>query len=175
MCILFTSRKNNHSAGVTLLEVLLYVALSTGLLLTATSLASLAVEARVKNQTIAEVEKQGAQIVQRLGQSIRNAVAITSPATSTSASSLTLEMAESAANPTVFDLNNSVVRLQTGGGVPVSLSNSRVAVSDLVFYNYSYADTPGTISFSFTVTHKNENDRYLYNFSQTFYGTASLR
>lgn len=55
------------------------------------------------------------------------------------------------------------------------LINSRVTVSNLTFSNLSRPGTPGTVRIQFTLTHINPEGRQEYNFSKTFYDTATLR
>jgi type II secretory pathway pseudopilin PulG len=96
-------RVNHRSTGYTLIELLLYVSI-LGSLLTAISLYfSTSTESRVKNQSIAEVNLQGALIMDRITQIIRNADSITTPAVNTCANSLTLVVPTGALSPTIFD------------------------------------------------------------------------
>ncbi len=161
--------------GFTLIETLLYVALTSILLLALSAFLFILLESRIKNQTIAEVEQQGLQVMQLITQTVRNAEAITSPSIGTSASTVTLDVVTAANDPTVFDLSGGVLRITEGAGSPISLSNTHVTVSSLTVQNLSRASTPGTIRIFFTLTHVNPDGRNEYNFSKTFYASASLR
>lgn len=91
------------SSGYTLIELLLYVTI-LGSLLTAISLYfSTSTESRVKNQSIAEVNLQGALLAERITQTIRNADSISSPTTLACSNSLTLVVPTGALSPTIFD------------------------------------------------------------------------
>lgn len=162
-------------AGFTLIELLLYVAISSVMLLAISFFLQTLLESRIKNQTIAEVEQQGLQVMQIITQTTRNAEAITLPAQGASASSLTLDVITGASDPTVFDLSGGVIRIAEGAGSPVALTNSRVTVSSLSFSNLSRASTPGTVRISFTLTHVNPDGRNEYSFTKTFIGSATLR
>lgn len=171
--ILLKEIKNRH--GFTLVEIVLYLAIFTGILLTASSIFNTAMQSRVKSQTIAEVEQQGAQVVQLMTQTIRNATAINSPSTGASASSLSINVVSGVNSPTIFDLSTGQLRIKEGVATAVPLTNSRIVASSLIFYNLTRASTKGIISFQFTLTHVNPSNLQEYGYSKTFYGSASLR
>jgi type II secretory pathway component PulJ len=65
--------------GFTLIELLLYVSLTAILLLSITAFIGALLSARVKNASIAEVDQQGAQVMQQITQAVRNSEAIVAP------------------------------------------------------------------------------------------------
>jgi len=144
------------------------------MLVSVSVLFSIVLEARVKSQTILEIEQQGAQAASLIGQTIRNAEAITSPAPGSSSSSLTLDVVSAGADPTVFDLIGNTMRITEGGTVS-ALTNSRVTVSGLNFQNLTRSGTAGALRTSFTLTHYNPDNRKEYDYEKTFNFTASLR
>lgn len=161
--------------GFTLIELLLYMAIASIILLALSFIFSILLDSRVKNQTIAEVEQQGLQAMQIMTQTIRNAEAINFPSIGTTASSLSLDIITTANDPTVFDISSGVLRMTEGMGSATSLTNARVVVSGLSFYNLSRAGTPGTIRIQFTLTHLNPEGKSEYMFAKTFTGSATLR
>lgn len=168
-------QRSNIQGGFTLVELLLYVSIASVMLLVISVFLSTLLESRIKNQTIAEVEGQGIQVMQMITQTARNAEAITSPALGASASSLTLDVITAGSDPTIFDLASGVIRIKEGAGSAVALTNSRVTASALTFQNFSRTSTPGTIRIMFTLTYVNSSGRNEYTYSKTFYGSASLR
>lgn len=165
----------NLKKGFTLIELLLYVSIIGAVILSIAVFLSLLMQSRVKNQIIAEVEQQGIQVMQIITQTGRNAEAITSPALGTSASTLTFDVPTVANDPTTFDLANGAIRITEGAGSPISLTNSQVTASGLTFQNLSRTNTPGTIRIKFTLTSVNPSGRNEYNYSKTFYDSATLR
>mgnify|MGYP003393635783 CR=1 FL=1 len=161
--------------GFTLIELLLYVAISSVILLVTMFFLQTLLESRIKNQTIAEVEQQGLQSIQIITQAVRNAATINSPAQGASAASLSIDTYTAGNNPTIFDLSSGALQITEGASATVALTNSRVTVSALTFQNLSRASTPGTVRVQFTITQVNTSGRNEYNFSKTFYGSASLR
>ncbi len=141
--------RNSH-AGFTLIELLLYVSIIGAMILSVSGFLFLIMQSRVKNQTIAEVEQQGVSVIQLVTQTGRNAADTNFT--------------------TAFDLSGGVLRQDS-----IALTNSRVVASNLTFTNLSRVGTPGTIRIQFTLSHVNPAGRNEYDYSKTFYATASLR
>lgn len=163
------------SRGFTLVELLLYVTIVAIMIISISGLLSLLMQSRVKNQTVAEVEGQGVQIMQIATQTIRNATAINSPTIGTNGSSLSLNVTTPANSPTVFDLSGGTLRITEGANPATPLTNSQIVVSSLSFQNLSLAGTHGTVRIQFTLSYINASGRNEYDFNKTFYGTATLR
>jgi type II secretory pathway pseudopilin PulG len=102
--------------GYTLLELLLYVAIVGSLLTSITYFFGLMTDARVKNQSIAEVNDQGVAIMDYLAQTVRNASSITSPATGAVGTFLTLAVPTGSLSPTIFDISGTSMGYATDGG-----------------------------------------------------------
>ena len=171
-----TNYRRQPTKGFTLVELLLYVSLSSIILLSVSVFVTSLLEARVKNQVIAEVEQEGIQVLQIITQTGRNAVAINGPETGASSTSLSFNTVISGNNPTVFDLTEGAIRIKEGGDSPVVLTNKTlVTASALSFHNLTKPSTPGTVRISFTLTHINPSGRNAYNYSKTFYASASRR
>lgn len=165
--------KRHPPPGFTLIEMLLYVSISAVLLLSVTVLFQSLLDARVKNQAVAEVEQQGLQVMQIINQTVRNAAYIQSPATGTSAA--TLSVATSTASQTVFDVAADTLRITEGVATPVSLTNAYVEASGFSAFNLSTSTSPGTVRVEFTLTHVNTEGQNRNDVSRVFTGSASLR
>ncbi|MCX6795325.1 MAG: prepilin-type N-terminal cleavage/methylation domain-containing protein [Candidatus Falkowbacteria bacterium] len=165
----------NQKNGFTLIELMLYVAISSVILLLTSLFLSMLLESRVKNQTIAEVEQQGVQVMQIVTQTIRNANAMGTPANGATSTSLSINTILASTTPTLFDLSGGVVRIKEGTGAVIPLTNSDVTVTGLTFYNLSRASTPGIIKISFTISSLNPANRNEYSFSKFFTGAAAVR
>lgn len=161
--------------GFTLLELLLYIATSAAMLLIISGFLSVLLRARIKNQTMAEVEGQGQAVMQIITQTARNSSSINTPAQGASAASISFGTYTPANNPTVFDVVDGVLRIKEGAGAAVALTNSRVSVSGVSFQNLSRTGSPGTVRVQFTLTRINLGGRNEYEYAKTFTGSASLR
>lgn len=169
-------RKFQKNSGYTLIELILYISLSAIMLLAISMTLSTFLESRIKSQVISEVNGEGMQVMQLITQTIRNAKGINSPLIGTSDTSLSLSVIDPLKDPTIFDLSGGEIRIKEGANPEISLTNiSRVTSSGLLFENLSHALTPGTISVSFTLSHLNPSGKNEYNYSQSFYGSATLR
>lgn len=164
-------KKHTKNSGFTLIELLLYLAITPLILLAISLFLSLFFEARIKNQTISEVENQGIHVMNLITQTIRNAEAINTSLPD----SLSLDVVNIALDPTVFDLSGSILRITEGVQSPIALTNTRVNASGLTFQNLSRPSTPGIVRIQFTLSHINPEGKYEYNFTKIFYGSASVR
>ncbi|HNX10944.1 MAG TPA: type II secretion system protein [bacterium] len=162
-------------SGFTLIELLLYSALSGVIILAVSSFVFIIWQAQAKSQSISEVEQQGIQIMDNILRQVRNANAINSPTLTNTAAVLSLATSTPAANPIVIDQSGNYLRQTLGANPAVLLNNDRVVVSNLSFSNYGRTGTNGSIRVKFTLTHINPGGKNEYNYSQTFYGTASGR
>lgn len=171
----FFNKKINTSQGFTLLELLLYVAISSILLTTISLFLSTLLQSRIKNQTISEVDGQGMVAMELMAQIIRNADTVSAPAAGATGSSLTLTTTVPAQSPTVFDLAAGALRITEGATPAIPLTNSRITVSSLSFQNLSRAGTPGTIRIQFTISAVNNSGRNEYAYQKTFTASATLR
>jgi Tfp pilus assembly protein PilW len=162
--------------GLTLVEMLLYVAISSVILLSLSLFLVFLLGQRVKNQTIADVNQQGLQVMQLITQSIRNARSIDTPAIGSVSDTLSMTMPDGLLSPTVFDISNGTVRIREGAGAIVPLTNSHIVVSGLLFENISSTSTTErVVRVSFTIDHVNNNGRNENSFSKSFSGSATLR
>jgi len=165
----------NKQPGFTLIEMLLYIALSSIMLLALTQFFGLALSIRVKAQSVAEIEQQGAVVMKLMTQIIRNASAITAPTAGAASSSLTVTVPATAKSPTIFDLSNGILRVKEGASSTINLTDNRVAVSNLTFSNLSGTAERGTVRIRFTLSRINASSTNEYDYTQDFIGSATLR
>jgi Tfp pilus assembly protein PilW len=172
MKILKKSRFNRK--GFTLIEFLLYISITSVILTSLSVFLAMTLQSRTKNQTIAEVEQSGAQILSLITQTVRNSQGINSPVAGANSTSLSLDVIDVNQNPTVFSLSGSSFQVVENATV-TPLSYSRVVVSNLNFSNFSRGNTPGTIQIEFTLTRENPSGRNEFDYQKTFIGSAGLR
>jgi Tfp pilus assembly protein PilV len=162
--------------GLTLIEMLLYVSVCSVILLSLSSLLSLLLSSRVKNQSISNVNQQGIQIMQMVTQTIRNARSIDSPPLGGSDVLISITTGDPLKNPTVFSASGSALYIQEGSSAPTPLTNSRVLVSSTTFQNISSTSSSDRIiRFSFIINTVNQNNRQEYTYGKNFSGSATLR
>ncbi len=159
--------KCKKNRGASLIELIIYIALTSIMLVAINSFVFMVIEARSRNIVINEVEQQGAFAMQKISQYVRNADTIITPVAGSSASTLSVASAD-------FDLSSAILQI-TEGGSTVDLTNNRLIMSDLEFTNVSLGGTPGSLRIEFVLTYDNPGAKEDLNYSKKFYGAASLR
>lgn len=157
--------------GFTLVELLLYVFVASGILLSVVALVALLIQSRVKNQTISLVEQQGAQIIQLVTQEINNAKTITSPTVGNTANILQFQ-----------DINNQSQQVSLVSSTLFFNKNNKnyflnpttIQVSNLEVKNLGVAGHD-SVKIKFDLNYKNLSGLNHYSYSQTFYATANIR
>ena len=107
--------------------------------------------------------------------SIRHSEKVISPVVGGQSSALSLDMLEVLDDPTLYGLTGTSLTVKEGSASTVILTNPRVIISNLVFNNYSALPEHDSVRVSFTITYYNESGKQEYDYSKTFYGTASTR
>jgi hypothetical protein len=168
--------KKSKVKGFSLLEVLMYVSVSSVLLFSMTLFITFLLGSRVKSETIANVNYQGEQVMRLLTTTIRNGTSVISPSIGTGSASLSVTVTDPSLSPTVFDVSSGTIRIKEGGGPIIPLTNSRVVVSPLLFENVSSSSsTEKSIRISFTISHNNASGRSEYSYSRNFIGSATMK
>lgn len=137
-------------AGFTLVETLLFFGILSIMSGTIVAVYIATQEARIRQRSVAELEQTGTSLLEGMTKNIRRAEKILAPATNTTGSILTLQMAGNSEYPTIFasDTTGKFVNVQktsTSG-----LLTSRVTISNLSFRNV--ADANVAYSFDLTIT-----------------------
>ncbi len=163
---------NKKKSGFTLIETLLYLAIAGSLLLAISLSLAAVLQARVKYQTVSEVEQQGAFAVSVMTQAVRNAQIINQPPAGTGGSLLSLN---SSGGAVIFDGSGGSLTETVGSGSAISLLSPDINVTGLIFNNLSRPATPGIVQIQMTLNYNTDSTGEEYNYSSTFYDSASLR
>ncbi len=161
-------------AGYTLVELLLYIAIFGAVALAATSFFTVITTARTKNQSIAEVNDQGAMVMNAMLQTIHDATSITTPAAAGSGASLTLVVPTATLSPTIYNLSGTTLQIKEGAAAVVAITSSDVQITSLTFKNLTRAGTAGIVQVSFTMKHTNPSTLNEYEYQKTFTGSAEV-
>lgn len=167
-------KRQTSSGGFTLIELLLYVSIVGVLLISVSMFFATTSDARIKNQSISEVNQQGNAALDLITQTIRNADSVTLPATGATGSALNLNVPSAGQSPTIFNLNGTALQVKEGSSNAILLTNNKVALSSLTFKNLSRSGTPGVVQVSFTISRVNNSGKNEYDYQKTFTGTAAL-
>jgi prepilin-type N-terminal cleavage/methylation domain-containing protein len=162
------------SKGFTLIELILYVALSSIFMTAAVLFAWDIVYGRIRSFVEQEVNQNMRLASKRIAYEIRNASAINSTGTS-----LSLAMADSARNPTVIDISSGRIRIGYGssGSCPASspcfLTDNLVTASGITFTDFSSGTDSLNVRFTFTISKTGGPDEFQE--TQTYTSSAEVR
>lgn len=165
----------HHEAGVTLLELLVYVAIVGSLLTAVIIFAGTATDSQVKNQSIVEVNQQANAAIEYVTQTIRGASSVTLPLATTSGPQLTLVTPVAANNPTTLTVVNGVLTLTQGVAAPIALTGPKITVSNFTVTNVTRTGTSGLVRLSMTVARTNSSGLNSFDYAQPFQTTMGLR
>lgn len=168
-------KAKSNTRGHTLIELLLYISLSATILMAVSTFFGVVVNVRAKHQNVTEVNDQGLAAMSYMTRVIRNSKSINSPATGSTASTISINTASAVTSPTIFNVNNGTLQVKEGQSSYVAITNNRIKINNLQFTNVSAANTPGSIRVTFSAARSNTSGiqevRYIYDFE----GVASLR
>lgn len=119
--------------GATLIETLIYsalMALTIGAVVYAVT--TIVITSDELNEFIS-AEEEANFIIKKMEWALTGYEAINSPASGSSAESISINKYGYASNPIVFDLNSGSIRIKKGAGDPVILNSSRVTINSLSF------------------------------------------
>jgi len=152
--------------GFTLLEVLLYIAITATMLGGLVIFMALLTQARVKDQTITEVTAGGTQLLQFITQAVHNASAVSVVDSSTFA------ISDAAGNQSTIALSGAAVEWRANQAV-VPLTSNKIIVNKLVFTPVGEGNQ--AVRIELILASFNPSGRIESSFNQTWYATATLR
>lgn len=161
--------------GFTLIELLLYIGIISIFLTGAILFAWDVIYGRVKSSVQREVGANIRLASKRISYEIRSATGINLA----SGSTLSLGMADSSRNPTIFSLSGGRVYIGYGssGSCPTSspcaLTSNLVTIPTLIFTNRSTGSSSYNIEFDITVDSNAERKEWQY--SQSYSGSTEVR
>lgn len=161
--------------GFTLIELMLYIAISSIIILGVSATASILFSSRIKTQSVLEVEQQGQLVMEIMGQTIRNADDIVYPSLSTASSSLSVSFTAGTSTPTLFYISGGILKIKKSTNTESDLTNDRVVVSNLKVHNLSRTATPGILSISFNIKYNNLSSLNEYDYNRDFVISVALR
>lgn len=171
-----TKNKRGGQGGFTLLELMLYITLVAGILITATSFAWTIINSRTKAFAVQEVEQNARLILETITQSAHAAQDITQPAAGAAGATLALTMRDPLSSPTTFTPAGTALTVSAGAGPAVALHSANVQVTSLQFSNLSdAAGTSKNVTVRVTLSHRNPDNRAEWHYERTYTTTIELR
>lgn len=161
----------NSKKGFTLVEILLYIAILSTMILLILGFLTMAMNLKVKNETITEVDYQGAYIMSLILNRVKNAENISFPEKGSSSDELIFNSGES---EIIINAIGGVVYIKEGENDMININNNYVSISNLSFNNLGSEETSDSIQIIFEIERVNETGRMEYHFQRSFRGAASL-
>jgi Tfp pilus assembly protein PilE len=167
----------NMHKGFTLIELVLYIAIVSMMLITLIPFAWNIIEGGTKSSTQQEVFDNARYISEQIKYQIRNAIGINSVAPT----QISLVTADSTTNPTIISLTGTDMTMKLGNGGSINLNSANAtisAVSGVIFTNYTSADNKTkNIQFVFTTraNYSGSGSRQEFNESTTIEGDGEVR
>lgn len=160
--------KARNYIGNTLVEVLLYVALSATILITISATYLQLLEIKAENRARREIETQAQFLISQLEEELLAASNITLPTSNTTSDQLSLQIPDQTYN-TLFLIENGDIAISRNNATPISLT-SDLTISSLSFANRTSGESI-TVDYTFTLQHPYFENSY----NSTYTGTINLR
>lgn len=170
-----TKQIQTQQAGYTLIELLLYVAMIGILLSALVAFFGVTTDARVKNQSISEVNEQGTYAMDYIMQTVRNGTSIATPTVGTNSAQLTVVVPTASLSPTVFSVVSGVLQVKEGSGAAVNLTSGKVQVTAFTVTNVSRAGTSGIVKVDLTLNRIASPVLNGYDYLRTFTTSVGVR
>lgn len=129
----------------TLIELLIYSAVISAVLLAASAFLWNIVWGNIKETAFQEAQQNSRFALTKITQEIKKAKSIIAPSPGFPQNSISLEMANASLSPTIFDLDQQKIRMTQGVNPPVFLTSDQAIITNFLFTNLSYPATPGAV------------------------------
>jgi Tfp pilus assembly protein PilW len=164
--------------GFTLIETLIYLSVVGGIIATFVSFSFVVQDARTKTLVISEVQANGRFALDVISQRIRAATGVNTGSSTfdSDPGTLSLAMAESSVNPTVFNLSadNGTLQITEGVGSAVELTSDDAQVTNLTFTNLTDGDREH-IRVQMTIGYTNTSGSKPFTYTQDIQTSVSVR
>lgn len=155
--------------GFTLVETLLYLSITSVLILSVSILLGVTLNAKVENRAKIEVQQQAQFISDHIDTEVKKASEISSPSIGNSGNTLTIQDSTNS-KQYEYSISGGTLYFQTDSDPLIELSNSKVNISSLIFSNNN-----NTLSYEITLTYINSDKIGSINYSTTHQGSITIR
>ena len=170
------NKYNTQQTGFGLIELILYLGITTIILSGISAFMILSVQSLAKGQIADNTLAQGSFAMDLILQRIRNATGTTVPTPGGNGTSLTMTSSTPTLNPTTINLSGGRIMLQEGASTPVALTPTSVQITNLIFENLGQAPANGSIRVTFTIESLPVSNLNGYlTTTQTLIGTATIK
>lgn len=162
--------------GFTLVEVMLYVTIVSVLLIVVVQYWSSLIGSAVRIRLEQDAQDSSRFAVETLGSYVRRATGISAPGPGATSTVLQLQMPDAGENPTIFDVDNGILRVAPGDSGPYEIIPEKVEVTSIEFSNLTAStSTPGVLQVRFVMTALQPTAGQFVNISKTVQTSFSIR
>jgi len=141
-----------YHQGFTLIETLFYIMILSVFLSISSALLIQVLQGMQKTDAVYAVNEGGSSAMTRMLTTIRNADSVTLPLQGATSSQLTLTMPGTSSNPTIFLVENEVLKVKEGTAATSTLTAKTIRIKDIVFTNVAATSSPGSIHIDMSVS-----------------------
>lgn len=154
------------------MEVLLYLAISSSILLTVSVFVTFIYRARVKNNAILLVNNESRLVLDRIALEVKSSTNVVAPLPSQSGAGL--ELSGSSDVSVVFELDQGRLYISKGSLSQVPLNSAKTNITSISFENLSTDSEAQSVRVVLNIERTNQNGLQEYQYSKTFYSTATI-
>ncbi len=169
--------KNTSQRGFTLVEVLIYSLIISGMASSVIFFSLTILESQEKARSYQEVQQNARFAMNRMIREINSASSFSTSSSTfeTHPGVLYLTNPDSSKNPTVFSVVNSRIQMAQGTSSPVFLTSENVEVARLIFEDLSFADRTENIKIILSIDHQNPENLSILSGTTTMEVSTTIR
>lgn len=168
--------KTQPSAGFTLLEIMVSLAILSGIIFGTVALFGAITAARAKTLSAQEVNANAQVAFEGMAYRIRGASSINNASSTFGVHPgiLSLATTEASKNPTVFQVSNGRIEIRESSLPPEHITAAQTQITNLVFTQLLYPGSSGGVRIDLTLSYRNPSSDPNYEFSQSYQKTVFL-
>lgn len=139
--------------GFTLIEVLIYIAVSAVMIVVVVGFARELLKVRNKITIVSKVEQNARYAMSRMVKEIREAQDVEVLDQNT----IILQAADVNRNPVIFDLGNGILYMKEGAGDLIAITGNDVKVGEVLFEDRTTPNSADIIKITLLITHPDTN------------------
>lgn len=173
-CVFIMINKEYYNTdGFTLVEILLYAAIVAIMTSAIAGMLMLSLQARIKNQVIESVESGAAIVLSDITTTIQNSEGTSLSTDGNGNAVLTVNVFDTAKDPTIYQLNAGVMTKKEGATSPVDISSSNIRIDQFTATdNTPVGETIQVLSFSFNAAYAAASSRQEFQYNGHYQSTA---
>ncbi len=163
--------------GFTLIEVMLYIALTLTILMVVVSFFLAAIEAQGRQKKVLETDTEAAFLIKTIQTYLDQATAVTNPAAGSSDTTLTFTMPEPAQSPITIAANDDDgnVYITIGGAAPRLLAGNDIFIYNLLFSNRADSGEKASIHMEMNATSPSFFNQSPLRYEQIYHASLTKR